>query len=82
MLLSMRVRYAVRRIRRAAPAQRILVVLLANGVEGDEPSPNTELVGGSLRAAVDRVLAIASRTHPVAAETEMKRPNVSTIRVF
>ena len=54
------VRYAVRRIRRAASDVAVLVALMGDGVDGEEVSPSTHVVRGSLRATVDKVLAIAS----------------------
>jgi predicted PurR-regulated permease PerM len=54
------VRYAVRRIRRVAPEVGILVALLGDGSEVENMSANTHVVGGSLRATVDKVVAIAS----------------------
>ena len=60
MASAAQVRYAVRRIRRAAPDVAILVALLGDGAEEENLSANTQLVRGSLRATVDKVLAIAN----------------------
>jgi predicted PurR-regulated permease PerM len=54
------INYAVRRIRRTTPEVRILVLLLRDGVQGQNGPANTDFVTGSLQAAVERVGAIAS----------------------
>jgi predicted PurR-regulated permease PerM len=58
------INYAVRRVRRLAPDAIVLVALLRNGNENVEVPKNIDVVHGSLRATVDRVLAIASG-HPL-----------------
>ena len=61
---SAQVRYAVRRIRRRLPNVNIVVALFGDPeeVDGQEMSPNTEFVERSLRATVDKIVAIASST--------------------
>jgi hypothetical protein len=54
------VRYAVRRIHRMAPDVLVLVALVGDGLGGEDVIPNIEVVRGSLRATVDKVVAIAS----------------------
>ena len=59
---SAQIRYAVRRVRRRAPATFILIALLGDTaqVDGLDLSGNTDFVSQSLRATVDKVLAVAS----------------------
>jgi hypothetical protein len=59
---SAQVRYAVRRIRRRLLNVNIVVALLGDPkeVDGQELSSNTEFVERSLRATVDKIVAIAS----------------------
>ena len=54
------IRYAVRRIRRTAPDLLVLVALVGDGADGEEVAPSTDVVRGSLRAVVERVVAIAN----------------------
>jgi predicted PurR-regulated permease PerM len=59
---SAQMRYAVRRIRRRLPNVKIVIALFGDPkeVDGHELSSNTEFVERSLRATVDRIVAIAS----------------------
>ena len=61
---SAQVRYAVRRIRRRLPNVNIVVALFGDPeeVDGQELPSNTEFVERSLRATVDKIVAIASST--------------------
>ena len=61
---SAQVRYAVRRIRRRLPNVNIVVALFGDPKEVDsqELPSNTEFVERSLRATVDKIVAIASST--------------------
>jgi predicted PurR-regulated permease PerM len=61
---SAQVRYAARRIRRRLPNINIVVALFGDPKEVDsqELPSNTEFVEHSLRATVDRIVAIASST--------------------
>jgi predicted PurR-regulated permease PerM len=56
------IRYAIRRIRRRSPDVHILVALFGNTerIEGEEEA-GTEFVQQSLRQAVDKILAVASK---------------------
>jgi predicted PurR-regulated permease PerM len=57
-----KVRYALRRIQRKAPEASLVVALLGRDctIEEDQLAPGAGLVRHSLRATVDRILAIAS----------------------
>ena len=68
------INYAVRRIRRTMPEVLILVALLRNGAEKQNGAPNTDFVGGSLQATVDRVVAVASGA---AAQVAVAQPTLS-----
>ena len=59
---SAQIRYAIRRIRRRAPDTTTLVALLGDSedITGQALSENTELVQHSLRATVDKIVAMAS----------------------
>ena len=59
---SAQIRYAIRRIRRRAPDTTTLVALLGDleDITGQALSENTELVQHSLRATVDKIVAMAS----------------------
>jgi hypothetical protein len=61
---SAQVRYAVRRIRRRLPNVNIVIALFGDPkeVDGQELPSNTEFVERSLRATVDKIVAIASST--------------------
>ncbi|MGB7832691.1 MAG: AI-2E family transporter, partial [Xanthobacteraceae bacterium] len=61
---SAQVRYAARRIRRRLPNVNIVVALFGDPkeVDGQESLSNTEFVERSLRATVDKVVAIANST--------------------
>ena len=63
------VRYAVRRIRRTAPDAIILVALLGDGAQAGDAGTDPDVVRGSLRAAVDRIVAIAND------DLESKKPS-------
>lgn len=54
------VRYAVRRVRRLAPDVVVLVALLNDSVEDQEAPEGMDIVRGSFRATIDKLVAIAS----------------------
>ena len=70
---SAQIRYAIRRLRRKAPAAFILVTLVGetsntDGAEGLPAADDIAIVKGSLRAAVEKILAVAANSktkHPV-----------------
>jgi hypothetical protein len=80
------IRYSVRRLRRKAPEAQILVSLMGEVQETDDPTPNVRYTRGSLQATIDAILTIASE-HPDAeadkprmlppAETSAPRPVVN-----
>jgi predicted PurR-regulated permease PerM len=59
---SAQVRYAVRRLRRRLPNVNMVVALLGDPIESERPElpSNTEFVERSLRATVDKIVAIAT----------------------
>jgi hypothetical protein len=54
------VRYAVRRVRRLAPDVVVLVALLNDSGGGEEAQDGMDVVRGSFRATIDKLVAIAS----------------------
>jgi predicted PurR-regulated permease PerM len=69
------IRYAIRRIRRKIPDVFILIALLGDSaaIDGQEPSVNTEFVLHSLRATLDKILAIANASSE---NVEMAQPHL------
>jgi hypothetical protein len=54
------IRYAVRRLRRLAPDVIIVVALLENGGETQQPEKNMHIARGSLRDVTNKLVAIAN----------------------
>jgi hypothetical protein len=54
------VRYAVRRVRRLAPDVVVLVALLNDSDESQDGPDNMNVVRGSFRATIDKLVTIAS----------------------
>jgi predicted PurR-regulated permease PerM len=54
------VRYAVRRIHRVAPHVLVLIALVGDGPEDEDVIPGVDIIRGSLRATIDKVVAIAN----------------------
>jgi len=68
------IRYAVRRIRRRAPEVVILVALLGKSPQPDAQAlVDAQLAEGSLRAAVEKIRAIAAAS---ADEARLPRPTM------
>jgi len=80
------IRYSVRRLRRKAPDAHILVSLMGETQQMDDPPQDVRYTRGSLQATVDAIIAVAterpeaeaekSKT-PIPVETNAPRPVVS-----
>ena len=76
---SAQIRYATRRIRRKAPEASILVCLFSetdwvDKADALQPSADVDVIKGTLAAAVEQILAIASRPRPELSPSEVEHP--------
>lgn len=66
------IRYALRRVHRAAKDARIVVLLFREGEEGGQEFPDAKLARGSFSAAIETIVSIARGKHEALASSLAK----------